>query len=368
MKKIVQITGGETGTFQDSDIDKYSLPWSKDSKWIVYEENDHLHRIKPDGTGYMQLTKNVSADTNSHASFADDTKIYYEIDYFNSDSLTIMTVDVTGTNPATLPNSITGITFDFYPLSSPDGAMIAYSDYNDLFVANADGSNPHKVSATNQITPGEYSWSPDSQRIAYTANDGEGTWIYTVKADDGTDNTPLTKPDPVPALYKPEHSFPRWSPDGNYITYHEAQGDGSQTHYRLKIVKPDGTGMATLDAAADNADWNDLSTFASWNPDSSWIAYRKQLQATGYYSIFIVNVSNNDIHQLTKDYKDGRPYWSPDGSMILFKDSNNSDESREDSGNDSSNVEDLLILHFTPGALSNFPWHMFLPAIQSNNK
>ncbi|MEH7648632.1 TolB family protein, partial [Bacillus toyonensis] len=81
------------------------------------------------------------------------------------------------------------------PAWSPDGQKIAFSSFVNsdfqIYVMNADGSNP--ILLTNNA-PGqnkEPTWSPDGQKIAFTSTRDGNQEIYVMNAD-GSNQTPIT--------------------------------------------------------------------------------------------------------------------------------------------------------------------------------
>ena len=76
---------------------------------------------------------------------------------------------------------------------SPDGKMLAYSNRGELFVARADGTEPHKLVALQSpnfiVFP---SWSPDGARLRFAVSDNADapSFLWEVSAD----GTKLTSP------------------------------------------------------------------------------------------------------------------------------------------------------------------------------
>ena len=153
---------------------------SPDKQWLAFDSdrsgNMDIYKMRIDGTGLQQLTR----------------------------------------NPAD----------DFYPSWSPDGRQIAFHSWRsgnrDSYVMSADGS------AERMIAGGpahEYAgaWSPDGSQIAFWSDRSGRDEIYIVPASGG-DARRLTSEGASVSL---------WSPDGNFIAY--KGGDDA-----LRLISPRG--------------------------------------------------------------------------------------------------------------------------------
>jgi Tol biopolymer transport system component len=103
---------------------------------------------------------------------------------------------------------------------SPDGQRIVYADGNDIFLANVDGSEAHKlVSAPDGAF--DLAWSPDGTVIRFTVRPFEGPqaslWQVSIS---GGDLHPL-----LPAWHTPhDECCGRWTADGKYFVF-QSQGN-----------------------------------------------------------------------------------------------------------------------------------------------
>jgi Tol biopolymer transport system component len=107
------------------------------------------------------------------------------------------------------------------PAWSPDGKLIAFEHRGDgdvqpaqIFVMNADGSNPHTVTTSPQgykYAESDPAWSPDGSKIALWSY---GYGIATVPAAGGE---PTTIYENFPAVAY--GTKPTWSPDGSSIAF-----------------------------------------------------------------------------------------------------------------------------------------------------
>jgi Tol biopolymer transport system component/imidazolonepropionase-like amidohydrolase len=95
------------------------------------------------------------------------------------------------------------------PVPSPDGRQVAFTVMGRLHVAQADGSNPRRITS-GDATEAQPAWSPDGRSLAYVAWDGETGAIFRVPADGSTAPRRLTTRNGT-------FLAPAWSPDGRRI-------------------------------------------------------------------------------------------------------------------------------------------------------
>jgi serine/threonine protein kinase len=109
------------------------------------------------------------------------------------------------------------------PQLSPDGRRVAFcsvrSGTNEVWIAEADGSNPTQLTRGQGQWQGSPRWSPDGRRIAFDAQNEDGRFdIWIIDADGGS---------PRRLTHGPRsENVPIWSRDGRFI-YFSAQAEGS---------------------------------------------------------------------------------------------------------------------------------------------
>jgi TolB protein len=152
----------------------------------------------------------------------------------------------------------------FQPSYSPDGKEIAYvywaSNFSDLFVMAADGSN------TRRLTRGQSSSLPDN------------IWAFR----------------------------PAWSPDGARIAY---ASDANSRFPQLWVMTKDGEGRRQISLPSFfEESWVDS---LSWDPSGDRLAVPSQ--------IYLVDVAAGTAEKLT-DHNNGAfdPAWSADGATIAY--------------------------------------------------
>ena len=178
----------------------------------------HLAVVNPDGSGIRSLPF-PDGQAGQPAWSPDGTKIAFV--GWTPEGIHIGVMDFfTG---AALPLTSGAGSAETHPAWSPDGMKIAFTRCSgdpedcDVWVVNADGTNP--VNLTQNPSSGDSmpAWSPDGAKIAFsTARDGNSE-IYVMNSDGSG---------PVRLTDAPEQDLsPDWSPDGAKILFarHDAQ-------------------------------------------------------------------------------------------------------------------------------------------------
>lgn len=134
-----------------------------------------------------------------------------------------------------------GIAWQMQPVYSPDGKYIAFTSDEDggdnIWIMEADGSNPHPVTKETFRLLNSPAWSPDSQYLVarkhYTGTRSLGAgevWMYHVAGGEGVKLT--ERPNEQKDLGEPAYS-----PDGRYIYFSQDATPGKTFHYSKDSVK-----------------------------------------------------------------------------------------------------------------------------------
>ncbi len=198
------------------------------------------------------------------------------------------------------------------PQISPDGATIVYirrgmdimtdRRQSRLWLINADGTGHQKLSSLD-VNEGNPKWSPDGQRIAFTASTKNGSELYIYWTKTGK----IARISQLP-------SSPRginWSPDGKQIAFSMFVA-GSE----LSLVRPH--------KRPKGAKWADaprVTTRLKHEADGS--GYMKP----GYSQLFVMPSEGGTPRQITKSNFQHRtaPNWSKDGKFLYFSANRNED-------------------------------------------
>ncbi len=205
------------------------------------------------------------------------------------------------------PLSDTPVNFDW----SPDGRRVAYlllkDNRYDLYLLDIFSRQSWLIIPglpANRIP----SWSPDSQRFAFTAADLR-MCIYTLPPDLSTQPLPLPPAQTTRCLSDAAAADPVWSPDGSQLAYFAMHAGRQQ----LFLTDPLGSTRRPL---------TDVPVQAQtllWSPDGASLLFLVESREVRLRDIFVVEVATGKTRNVTL----GRGYtynvvWSPDSRQLAY--------------------------------------------------
>ena len=236
--------------------------------------------------------------------------------YFESniDLYEIATVNIDGSGYLRLTENEY---FENYPVWSPDGTEIAlirressYRHYPNpsneehqrsvrLYIKSTEDGEVRRIDSTERVALYPPAWSPDGQRLAFIANEGEccplERVLYTVRSDDSE----LTR---IGESTAP----PTWSPDGGELAFAAVDGEEAVIY----AVRADGTELRTIWRSGPNDPSTPVSQ-VSWSPDGSEILFTSD-------HLYVIGLDGSDLRSLGPRSGMIRAAWSPDGSRVAI--------------------------------------------------
>ncbi|MBN1203876.1 MAG: PD40 domain-containing protein [Myxococcaceae bacterium] len=210
----------------------------------------------------------------------------------------IFVADWDGTNARALTSG--GI--HLLPALGPDG-LVAYTSYRkgrpDLY-AQRPGEEASALVQNGQMATG-VAFSPDGKRIAYALSQGESTQLYVANADGSAPKRLTDTPFGI-------NSSPSWSPDGKRIAFVSNRGGSPQIY----VMNADGSNPRRLTFQGN------YNQTPDWSPRGDLIAFTARDERNAF-DLFSVEVETGKITRLTQDQGNNEePVFSPNGRLILF--------------------------------------------------
>lgn len=204
--------------------------------------------------------------------------------------------------------------FDAGPCFSSDGKFLYFSSNragkNSIFrlsVTNLKGLGLVTAGATADSLPAQ---SPDGTSLIWTAamEGSDIPQIWSLPLSGGL-------PSGLPMQLR-EGSGARWSPDGKHLMF--TAMDRNIGKIKIWLMEPDGSNPIQLTTGSD---CNDIDPF--WSPDGSKIIFASDRGVAGgkaNYDIWLMDATGANVKQLTTNgSRDDHPIISEDGKTVYFR-------------------------------------------------
>lgn len=207
------------------------------------------------------------------------------------------------------------------PRPDPARGYVWRLDPYDLYTANADGSNRHRLTSNGTYTA-EATLSRDGKTLVFTSLKDGDLELYTMNVD-GTGVRRLTN---TPG-YDGGAFF---SPDGKQIVYRawHPEGDSLRVYrdlLRQGLVRPNRMEIWVMDADGGNqrriTNLGGANFAPFFTPDGQRVIFSSNYKnpRSRNFDLFLVNLDGSDLEQVTTDAEfDGFPMFSPDGKQLVW--------------------------------------------------
>jgi TolB protein len=194
------------------------------------------------------------------------------------------------------------------PVWSPDGQRLAFTQLGEgrggIVVQTLGGGSSFVVPGSQtglNITP---AFSPDGRTLAFAHSDERGTDIYTANVIERCCAQRLT------VGRFADNLSPTFSPDGRRIAFISTRAGPPQ----LYVMEANGTDqelLAPFDYGATGS-----TNAPDWSPDGASVVFHREVSYSP--QIFLVDVVNRRVRQLTSSGRNEDPAWAPDGRHVAF--------------------------------------------------
>lgn len=235
-------TGKVTALWDEAGHDAVNLPgssWNAATSRITFSsdrrDTDEIWTMAAAGGDLFRVTHHSGPRLFLEPTFSPDGKwLVFEVDEGGTGENargSIYKVRADGAELTQLTDGPAGGTDDRQPNWSPAGGRILFQrrrppgDNWDIYTMAPDGSDVRRVT-TSPAADTDASWSPDGRRIVYSSDNGElaRPAVYVIDAAGGL-------PTRVTFDVAHEDGAPSWSPDGRWLAFesHETASEDSPT-------------------------------------------------------------------------------------------------------------------------------------------
>lgn len=187
---VMRADGSHVKRITHTEQGEYLPAFTADGSMVSYALAGKTYLVRANGRGERTELTAALPNGGIGATFSPDgTKVAVTSSEGGDSDVFVMNAD--GSDPV----NVTAASSDdeYSPDFSPDGTRIAFisdraDSYGDLFTMASDGSDVVTVAANDGIETESPSYSPDGERIAFTTrrNDRGAIGVFTVDADGGT--------------------------------------------------------------------------------------------------------------------------------------------------------------------------------------
>jgi hypothetical protein len=197
--------------------------------------------------------------------------------------------------------------------------MIAYSTDRRIYTARPNGGNNTPITPDLVINGNisDFSWAPNSTRIAYRADQevNEVIELFTVEPDGDDDlriSGDLTTGGDVTDFV--------WSPDSAFIAYRANQDDAIK--FELYVTTPDDSSNDTKISGSSMI--GNVDPVFEWSPDSTRVAYQANQRTAAAIELFTATPDGQENDRISGDLSNGNNggeikwAWAPDSSGVGY--------------------------------------------------
>ena len=287
-------------------VEKVAFTTTRDDPTFVPVQNAaEAYLMNPDGSEPQRITENQVGDSfpvlspDGKKIVFDSNRLRTESESINTSDLFVMASDGTeqtflmrGSSASWAPDSKL---LTYHASASGTGLPIrmdpgAPPTDSDIFILNVDDAAtgqqaPSNITNSETLIEDDPDWSPDGQKIVYTAHDVNDDPVMSTTAEIFVMNAN----GPVRLTFNiQEERAPAWSPDGSKIAFMCRYGG---IDFEICVMNPDGSGLVQV----TNNTVQELSI--RWSRDGQKFFFNRPV--SGRNQLFSINVDGTGLTQLT---------------------------------------------------------------------
>ncbi len=171
-----------------------------------------------------------------------------------------------------------GVTFGRFAVQANPDFLVTHTRNSQIVSQQTYRLAPSTATARANVLP---SWSPDGNRVAFSAMGRDNIRHLYVMSADGTNVLELNSGTSRGGVVQPA-----WSPDGTRIAYVDWNGTaGSQVH--LFLIDPDGSNRTDLGSIGNGVEDKTVGAGIAWSPDGKSIAFLGKNLTTPGWALYV---------------------------------------------------------------------------------
>ncbi len=283
--------------------------WSQDGHIYFVSDREgagltNIWRVRESGGKAEQVTSFKTGDVRWPAMSADGKVIVFEHDFG------VWKLDVASKKTAPIKLDIATETqeslsevrdfnsqLDDYDLA-PSGRRIALSVHGELFTAPTDEGDLRQIT-DSPWRDKEPKYSPDGKWIAFISDRSGREEIYVIASDGAGEPQKITDLDTLKTNFS-------WSPNSKEIAF--TASDNKLRKYTLESKQT---------AELSSSRYGNISA-PVWSPDGKWISFSKADQTRNTDVYLIPSSGGEERKVTFDSYSDVNPRFSPDGRKLYF--------------------------------------------------
>jgi Tol biopolymer transport system component len=265
-----------------------------------------IFSVNPDGSQSLDLTPKSGYSEERPAASADGQHVVFQS--FRDEGWNIFSMNANGSDQTDLTNTVDPVV-NFEPTWSPDGSKVAFMRQNqtpgeqDIWIMNANGTNQVDLRNSPEVDETAPEFSPDGSKIAYISSGpspccsteyNNDIWVMNANGSNPTQLTKTNEPT--------QNTSPTWSPDGLKIAYSTTETP-SASDDGIHVMNANGSEQTRL----LNSGTPILTGNLSWSPDGTKIVY----EGSGGGFLYTMNANGSGSTPLVANSGASYPSWVP---------------------------------------------------------
>ena len=304
---VVPVTGGQPERVTDLGTLVGGLAWTSDGREIIFSAGSTggaLYRIPASGGKPRQVA--AAGVAHGKPALAPQARRLAYARVVSDSNIWRIDLASAGVRKPMRP-LIASTRHDVSGRFSPDGKRIVFASARsgtmEIWVCDADGSNPLQLTSFNGPLTGTPRWSPDARSIVFDSRPGGYAGIFVVGASGGAPRRITTDPagDMVPS----------WSRDGRWI-YFASYRSGELQVWKVPVEGEESEGAEAVQVTRQGG------VVAFESPDGKWVYYAKTLGRPN--AIWRVPAAGGEEAPVVEGLSSNRLSWTVVEEGVYFVD------------------------------------------------